>query len=137
MTTSPRTFPELIAPLNDMVIPGVRRGFANPWPLGTGLVLIEVMGRKSLITRKVPLVGTDYGSLVAVSTVRSESQWVKNLAANPAARLWLRGTPREVLARVYRDGARIDTGTADEGVSDALARQLSQTGLAVALLGYR
>ena len=137
MTPSAPSFPELIAPLNDLLIPGVRRGFANPWPLTSGLVLLEVTGRKSGSVRKVPLVGTDYGTFVAVSTVRSNSQWVKNLAATPAARLWLRGSARHAEARVYRDGTRIDNGTAQEGVSDALAARVSASGLAVVLLGYR
>ncbi len=137
MTTSTPPLPELIAPLNDLLIPGVRRGFANPWLLGTGLVLVEVTGRKSGITRKVPLVGTDYGALVAISTVRSNSQWVKNLAVQPTARLWLRGCPRNVTARVYRQGARIDTGPAEDDGAGTVARQVSATGLAVALLDYR
>ena len=137
MASSSPSFPALIAPLNDLLIPGVRSGFANPWPFGTGLVLLEVTGRKSGITRKVPLVGTDYGTFVAVSTVRSASQWVKNLAAQPKARLWLRGASRHVDARVYRNGTRIDGGSASDAFSERLAERVSASGLAVVLLDYR
>jgi deazaflavin-dependent oxidoreductase (nitroreductase family) len=71
----------------------------------TGLVLLESLGRISGSWRSTPLVATRLGPFVLVSTFRgARSQWVRNLQAEPAARLWLGGKRREVRALVIHAG---------------------------------
>lgn len=88
--------------LNSVVVPTVRAGVGNPWPLGSGLVLLETMGRTSGQWRPVPLVSTRVGDTIAVSTVRSNSQWLKNIEADERVHVWLNGTRRSGTAMVDR-----------------------------------
>ena len=127
--------PELLAPLNDVLAPVIRLGIANPIPLSTGIVLLEVTGRKTGALRTVPLLCTDYGTLLAVSTVRDNSQWIQNLAATPRASVWLRGRQRTVLATVFRRGERLDRSSLPDGLPARAAGAFSRTsGMSVALL---
>ena len=135
MTVPLPSLPTLLEPLNTALAPAVRLGFANPLPLGTGIVLLEVVGRKTGRLRAIPLVCRDYGTLLAVSTVRSNSQWVLNLAAIPRATIWLRGRQRTVLAAVFRNGERIDqSGLPDDLPARAAKAFSGLSGSSVALL---
>ena len=125
----------MLAPLNAALIPALRLGIANPLPLSTGIVVLEVTGRKTGTIRSLPLVCTDYGTLLAVSTVRGESQWVRNLAANPRTKIWLRGRQRTVLAAVFRNGERIDGSSLPDDLPARAACAFSGwSGAGVALL---
>lgn len=129
------TLPALLAPLNQALTPALKAGIANPLPLTGGIVLLEVLGRKSGVVRSVPLVCVDYGSMLAVSTVRENSQWVKNLAANPRASVWLRGRQRSVLGAVFSNGGRLDASSLPDDPPARAAALLSRvSGLSVALL---
>lgn len=102
--------------LNRAVIPALRAGIGTPW-FGPGLYLVETTGRVSGEPRPVPLLGYRFGRQVVVSTVRADSQWVRNLEAEPSATLWLDGAPRSASAAVRRCGvgpsvAVIDAATA-------------------------
>ncbi len=88
--------------LNAVVKPTVRAGVANPWPLGGGLVLLETLGRKSGEWRSVPLVSSRAGDTVVVSTVRSNSLWLKNIEADNRVGVWLNGSRRTGTAMVTR-----------------------------------
>lgn len=101
--------------LNLVAEPLIRVGFGNPlfWPTGT--IVVETIGRKSGRKINVPVLATRIGEMVVFSTVRRNSQWLKNLAANPEVRYWLAGQPREATATVF---------TADEKTSsDNLPQQ--------------
>ena len=90
--------------LNQAVVPLVKAGFGSPFPfLGGGIVMVETKGRKSGKPREVPLLGVRIGDRVMVSTVRTGSQWAKNLKADPDATVWLNGMPR-VAKGVVEDG---------------------------------
>ncbi len=106
VTTIPFDQPELTRQffrrLNQVVEPTVRAGVGNPLPLGGGVVVIETTGRKSGLTRSVPLVATRIGSTLVVSTVRSTSLWLKNIEADDRVGVWLGGTRRDGTASVTR-----------------------------------
>jgi deazaflavin-dependent oxidoreductase (nitroreductase family) len=88
--------------LNKAALPAVKAGLGSPLPLGFGLVLLETTGRRSGLTREVPVVGFRVGDRITVSTVRDNSQWLANLEANPAAGVWVNGKRRDVSATVTR-----------------------------------
>lgn len=93
--------------LNQVVTPLVRSGAGNPLPLPAplangGVLLLETVGRVSGLTRTVPLVGVRSGSTITVSTVRGDSDWLKNLEAEPAASVWLNGKRQKVMTSVKR-----------------------------------
>ena len=91
---------QLFSGVNLFAEPLIRAGFGNPvlGPIGT--IVVETTGRKSGRKINVPVLAARIGELVVFSTVRSNSQWLKNLAANPDVRYWLAGQPREVQASV-------------------------------------
>jgi deazaflavin-dependent oxidoreductase (nitroreductase family) len=86
--------------LNSVVRPIAKAGLTSPLPIGIGIVVVETTGRKSGKTREVPLVATRIGDRIDVSTVRRDSQWVKNLAADPDGAVWLKGERRVATADI-------------------------------------
>jgi hypothetical protein len=102
--------------LNSAVVPLVRSGFANPLPIGIGLVVLETTGRSSGRARQVPLVATRLGDTWQVNTVRSNSQWIRNLEHQPDATVFQGGARRPVHAVVARgplNQVRLSGRTAD------------------------
>ena len=92
----------VFGPLNRLVAPLARSGLAGPLPVGVGLVLLETTGRRTGLRREVPLLSARVGNRLVVSTVRSDSQWVRNLAVDPDPAVWLGGRPRLAEATVRR-----------------------------------
>ncbi len=95
--------------INRVVVPAVRAGVGSPLPLGFGLVVLETTGRRSGLTRSVPVLGFRAGRRLTVSTVRPDSQWLANLEAKPAAGLWRNGARRDVAASVRRGPLNVIT----------------------------
>ena len=83
--------PKLLAPLNRLLDPLVRAGVANPLLFTAGFTVLEVPGRKTGQRRRVPLVCYAAGPVLLVGTVRSRSQWIRNLAAADSVHVWLWG----------------------------------------------
>ncbi len=88
--------------LNRFMQPIVRRGAFSPPAVGSGLVLLETTGRTSGLPRQIPLVATRLGDRVVVSTARGDSQWLRNLEADPEAVVWINGRRRSAIADVRR-----------------------------------
>lgn len=95
--------------LNSVVEPAVKAGVGNPLPVGAGAILLEVTGRVSGKKRRVPLLASRVCEKLVVSTVRSDSQWLKNVEADPAVTVYLHGTPRPATASVTRGPLNIVT----------------------------
>ena len=101
--------------LNSVVKPALEMGIGNPLPIGVGAVVVETTGRKSGQPRQVPLMSMRLGDRLFVSTVRSDSQWLANLEADPKARVQLHGTFRDATSTITRgplNVAVIDTAHA-------------------------
>lgn len=88
--------------LNAVVRPAVQAGLGNPFPVGAGAVVLETTGRKSGLPRLVPVLSTRAGGTLTVSTVRSDSQWIRNAEADSNVAVWLGGRRREAVATVRR-----------------------------------
>lgn len=95
--------------LNRFVKPLVKAGLGSPLPIGLGAVVLESTGRISGEPREVPVLGFRVGKRVMVSTVRSSSQWVKNLEANDEAAVWYGGKRRPATATVQRGPLNVIT----------------------------
>lgn len=87
--------------LNQIAEPLIRAGLVNPIFSPAGLIVIEITGRKTGRKSNLPVLATRFGNQLVFSTVRRNSQWVRNLTAQPDVRYWLAGQPREATAFVF------------------------------------
>ena len=109
---------ELFRTLNRFVKPVVKAGLGSPLPIGLGAVVLESTGRKSGVAREVPVLGLRVRSRVYVSTVRGDSQWIKNLEASNRAGVWFCGSRHDALASVQRGPLNVVTLDTDADTED-------------------
>lgn len=131
--------PEPFATLNRLVEPWARAGAFAPLPLPfgwhPGLVVLEVVGRKSGRTIRVPLIAAASRDLLLITTARGESQWVRNLAHMHSARLWLRGRLRSARVRRWTgDAPHLPDSARSAAVLQRITPTLERLGLHGALL---
>ena len=88
--------------LNQAVLPPARAGWTAPPPFGNGIVVLETTGRVSGEPRQVPLAAVRLGDKIVVSTVREDSQWLRNLEKTARAKVWTGGRARPVTAKIRR-----------------------------------
>ncbi len=126
--------------LNQYVEPVIRAGVGSPGLVPVGVVVLETKGRKSGRIYKTPLVASGLADLLIVSTIRPNSQWVKNLAVTPQTTVWLRGQARRVNAYLIDETASANLPTPSPLVK-LLLNQLSplgnRTGVTFAVLDMR
>jgi F420H(2)-dependent quinone reductase len=76
----------------------------RPFGIGSGFVIVETTGRKTGLRRTVPLLAQRFGNTVVVSTVRTKSQWVRNVEVDAAPSVYVDGKSRPAKAVVRRLG---------------------------------
>ena len=85
------SFNQALSPLNNAVAPLIKLGFGAPLNFTPGMVVLEVPGRVSGNPTTVPLLAYVAYPYVTIGTVRSNSQWVKNLRAAAEPYIWIWG----------------------------------------------
>lgn len=93
----------LFRALNRVVEPAVRAGFGNTIA-GPGVFVVETVGRRSGLPRRVPLLGIRVGDRLLVGTVRRTSHWARNLEQAGTADVFVNGHRRHAVAGVSRPG---------------------------------
>jgi deazaflavin-dependent oxidoreductase (nitroreductase family) len=88
--------------LNQAVLPPAKAGWTAPPPFGNGIVVLETTGRVSGEPREVPVAAVRFGDRYVVSTVRGDSQWLRNLEQTPQATVWTCGRAKAMTAAVRR-----------------------------------
>jgi hypothetical protein len=91
--------------VNQLVESLIRRGVGAPLCNGLGLVVIETKGRKTGARRTVPVLANRVGNSLFVSTVRADSQWVRNLEADANPQVVLNRRVRDVRVKTRRVGS--------------------------------
>ncbi|MGH9803324.1 MAG: nitroreductase/quinone reductase family protein, partial [Blastocatellia bacterium] len=97
-------------------------------------------GRKSGRKINIPVLATRFGDLVVFSTVRRNSQWLKNLSANPEVLYWLGGQPHEATAFVFtptEDSFSSELSPQAGCLADFLQLQSRLSGISFVLLTSR
>ena len=89
--------------VNSVVVgPFTKRGIGAPPVVGMGTVTVATTGRSSGRAHEVSLAAARLGDTLVVSTVRQNSEWVRNLESDPTTTIWLDGCARQAEASVQR-----------------------------------
>jgi deazaflavin-dependent oxidoreductase (nitroreductase family) len=121
--------------LNKFLEPVIKVGVGFPGLSPVGAIILETRGRKSGQTYQTPVLASEFDDFLIISTARSRSQWVKNLAVTPQTRIWLRGQSQPVSAYVI--GSEVDQAATSPTIQPVIKRlrSLSKlTGASFAIL---
>jgi F420H(2)-dependent quinone reductase len=104
VSTTPDLFPHAaFRAINSLVVgPFTKRGIGAPPVVGIGTVTVATTGRRSGRAHEVPLAAARLGDTVVVSTVRPNSEWLRNLESDPTTTVWLDGCAHQAEASVQR-----------------------------------
>ncbi len=102
---------QAFASLNAVVKPLVKRGAGSPLAVGSGLVVLVTTGHRTGARRERPLVAIRVRDRLVVTTVRSQSAWLRNVEAEPDTTVWIGGRPRRATATVRRGALNVVTLT--------------------------
>jgi deazaflavin-dependent oxidoreductase (nitroreductase family) len=72
--------------------------------VGSGLVLVETKGRKTGVRRTTPVFAQRVGNTLIVSTVRGNSQWIRNVLADKNPEVFVDKRSRAVKVSSRRIG---------------------------------
>jgi len=97
-----RALRPILARLNDAVTPLARSPLTGPPPIGTGLTVLETVGRRTGILRERPVLSARLGDWMVAGTVRRRSDWIANLRAAPRMGVWVDGERVPAEATVVR-----------------------------------
>lgn len=100
----PQGIAGLLQPINEAVTPLIKAGLGAPFFNPFGFAVLEVPGRKSGRLYTLPVLCWSLYDIVIVSTVRGESQWIRNVAAADTISVWLRGRRRDATTMVIIGG---------------------------------
>jgi hypothetical protein len=90
--------------VNQVVEQMVRAGIGGPCTVGGGVVVIETKGRTSGARRTIPVLAQRFGNTLIVSTIRTNSQWVRNMQADESPSVVVDKVSRPVSVAVRRVG---------------------------------
>ncbi|MCV7259077.1 nitroreductase family deazaflavin-dependent oxidoreductase [Mycobacterium shimoidei] len=111
--------------LKRRVVSTVQRLVANPVARRLPITMIETIGRKSGQPRRTPVGGRLVGNQFwLVSEHGQHSQYVRNIKANPAVRVRIRGRWRSGTAHLLPDDDPIERLRNLPGVNSALVRAM-------------
>lgn len=122
--------------VNAFVEPWIRAGLGNPICLPIGPLVLETTGRKSKRKLNVPVIATRFGEVLVCATIRHNSQWLKNLVAQPEIRYWLGGRAHNARAYVIDPQLAADSALPAQAtwLSPWLQQQYQLWGLRFAVL---
>ena len=86
--------------MNRALAPLFKLGLGAPLPFASGFVVLEIPGRKTGRRYTIPLVGWLAPGRLIVGTFRSQSQWMRNLAAADEVTMWLWGREMRAVPKV-------------------------------------
>jgi hypothetical protein len=84
-------FNDLLGPLNQLARPLIKAGLGGPCLTPFGLIVVEIVGRRSGIVREVPLLALRHRGYLVVGSASASANWLANLDKQQHAILWMNG----------------------------------------------
>ena len=82
---------DLMGPLNQLARPLIKAGLGGPLLTPFGLVVVEIVGRRTGVVRDVPLLALRHRRHLVVGSAQRASNWLANLAQQQHTNLWMNG----------------------------------------------
>ncbi len=84
-------FNDLLGALNQLARPLIKAGLGGPLLTPFGLVVVEIVGRRTGVIREVPLLAFRHRHYLVVGSAQRASNWLANLSQQQHATLWMNG----------------------------------------------
>ena len=82
---------DLLGPLNQLARPLIKAGLGGPCLTPFGLVVVEILGRRTGIAREVPLLALRHRGYLVVGSASASANWLINLDNQQHTSLWMNG----------------------------------------------